>query len=240
MKDHPILFQGDMVLAIMTCAKCGTVTLELECPTCGSRERCKTQTRRVVPGEIHIDPSRTSWHWHKPRGGYMEQHDRRGNDRAFRNMLADHCPYGAPGDLLWVRETWWAVEVSEIGLQYGVFDDEIIEGVPTPKEERLLERQDWRWGRHPSIHMPKLICRLWLKVKSVRVERVQEISNADAITEGVSGVCNFCTNNDHIAMGCDCARDRFCELWDSINAKRGYGWKSNPFVWVIEFERHDK
>ena len=86
--------------------------------------------------------------------------------------------------------------------------------------------------------MPKWAARIWLKVKDVRVERVQDISEDDARAEGCI------TFSDKIGDGKFddvyefdlTARDAFVELWDSINAKRGYGWGINPWVWAIEFE----
>lgn len=124
--------------------------------------------------------------------------------------------YGVPGDLLWVRETW------------AMHDEYIIYRADLDDWACLDDCPDHKWK--PSIFMPKTACRLWLKVKSVRVERVQEISEDDAICEGTKG------GGGHP----DFWAGAFHDLWDSINAKRGYGWDKNPWVWVIEFERYDK
>jgi hypothetical protein len=81
----------------------------------------------------------------------------------------------------------------------------------------------------PSIHMPRSLARIFLTVKDVRVERVQDISTEDIIAEGLST-----TLREHDAV---CAlRESWIILWDSINEKRGFGWDVNPWVWVIEFE----
>lgn len=118
-----------------------------------------------------------------------------------------------PGDLLWVRETW-------CGGQYG-----------TP----IQYKADWPQHEYgplwkPSIHMPKWAARVWLKVKDVRVERVQDISREDAIKEGLlPHMREYLSAVSPIT--------RFKDLWDSINKKRGFGWDENPWVWVIEFER---
>lgn len=90
------------------------------------------------------------------------------------------------------------------------------------------DRNIWK----PSIHMPRWASRLTLEVVAVRVERVQEIAEADAMAEGVEyglhlpGHPRQCT-----------ARWQFMKLWDSINAARGFGWDSNPWAWVVEFKR---
>lgn len=82
-----------------------------------------------------------------------------------------------------------------------------------------------RWRR--SIHMPRHLSRILLEVIDVRVERVQNISSSDAYAEGVSV---------KYPDGCDPIVD-FANIWDSINAKRGYRWDANPWVWVVSFKR---
>ncbi|KKL75295.1 hypothetical protein LCGC14_2056300 [marine sediment metagenome] len=219
MTDHPIFFKSDMVRAIL--------------------DGRKTQTRRIIknmPKE-----------WHRGQTGF--ENNPHGDEEVIIHgdcgSETIYCRYSV-GDLLWVRENVRTICYSggpDFG--YGEFCIEYL------ADEQLVKCPDEleKWWRHnwhvrpsttiPSIHMPKDACRLWLKVKSVRVERVQEISEADVRAEGVSGVCNFGENIDHVAGGCDCARDRFVGLWDSIYAKRGYGWEVNPGVWVVEFERYD-
>jgi hypothetical protein len=87
----------------------------------------------------------------------------------------------------------------------------------------MRARLDYGVKWRPSIHMPKRAARLWLEITDVRVERVQDISEKDAVAEGVG------------CFGCDTIQ-WFEDLWDSINAKRGYSWDSNPWVFVICFE----
>ena len=97
--------------------------------------------------------------------------------------------------------------------------------------------------------MPHEAARIILRVTNVRVERLQDISVQDAKDEGIKVHANGC--KDGLAFGCyngdDCVYNRckrpieyFHELWESINAKRGYGWDTNPWVWVVEFERCEK
>ncbi|MFM0375171.1 hypothetical protein [Paraburkholderia aspalathi] len=89
------------------------------------------------------------------------------------------------------------------------------------------QRGDWR----PSIHMPRWACRLELEITNVRVERLQDISEADAIAEGVNAGPWEYDNGE----GTETARESFHCLWDSPNAARGCGWDANPWVWVVGF-----
>lgn len=124
------------------------------------------------------------------------------------------CPYGQPSDRLWVRETWFSPPKPHNGLWGWRADGDHPHG----RAYRI----------RPSIHMPRKYCRLVLEVVEVRVERLQDISRGDCMDEG----CPF----PNMAKGPD-PRQWFADLWDTINAKRGYGWDSNPWVWVIEFTR---
>lgn len=127
------------------------------------------------------------------------------------------CPYGKPRDRLWVRETW---------MNSGRMDPRVFYRAD-PESGRLGERYQWK----PSIHMKRVDSRITLEVTGVRVERVQEISPEDAIAEGAM-------HPEASPAGLS-ARRVFGELWNSINAKRGFGWDVNPWVWVVEFKRID-
>lgn len=143
------------------------------------------------------------------------------------------CPYGQVGDVLWVRETW--IEAPELCTwkKYSYKAD---------YNSHLAELGKWK----PSIYMPKSACRIFLKVKSVRVERLQDISEQDAKSEGVldmffgkdiagEAYFNYMDKNG----GYDCVADNaihsFQTLWQSINGPES--WEANHWVWVIEFER---
>jgi len=122
------------------------------------------------------------------------------------------CRYGIPGDRLWVRETWFPIPKSEGGgAIYKVTNSDSYK--PSLK---------WK----PSIFMPRWASRITLEVVNVRVERVQNISKTDCIAEGIGGL-------EDIVAGW---HQSYAQLWDSINAKRGYGWGVNPYCWVIEFK----
>ncbi len=199
MSEHPILMSGEMVRAIL--------------------DGRKTQTRRVILPQP-LDTWMKGPDWSKY---YVD---------GQKNLWIEHptkhteikCPYGVPGDTLWVRETWW-------GANNGKPYRNAIAPLPTVVHRAndtsgTANRVKWR----PSIHMPRWASRLTLDVVKLRVERVQEISEEDAIAEGVSG------NGVEHGPAKQTARYRYHVLWDRINAKRGYVWASNPWVWVIEFQ----
>lgn len=130
-------------------------------------------------------------------------------------MIFCKPPY-QPGDILYVRETW--LDYAGRFMYKADCDKYRLESLK-------LAEFNWR----PSIHMPKEAARIWLKVKDVRVERLQEITEEQAEKEG----CNDYTST---ALG-------FCYLWDSTIKKSEldrYGWNANPWVWVIEFEWCEK
>ena len=151
-------------------------------------------------------------------------------------------PY-IPGDILYVRETWvklWYVDPDG----YTHFDQPMYyyaaDGTPdiTLVDGDGFELDDQRIRWHPSIHMPKEAARLFLLVKNVRVEKLQDIDDEGAIAEGV----NF-NNGKHIGVEEKMRRTavaRFAEIWDRTikPADIGlYGWDANPYVWAISFER---
>ncbi|HUU40495.1 MAG TPA: hypothetical protein VMW42_06130 [Desulfatiglandales bacterium] len=196
MKEHPIIFSGPMVRAIL--------------------DGRKTQTRRVIKPQPEIVDK-------EPR--YRKNTWALWSDKIpkYKGGLIVSCPYGKPGDLLYVKETWR----------------------PIASSEQLLYRADiynvmaWdEFGKwHPSIHMPRWASRITLEITDVRVERVQEISEENAIAEGVQG--NIYGEDMGISPRVDShsVRINFMDLWDSINLKRGYGWDVNPWVWVLGFKK---
>lgn len=132
----------------------------------------------------------------------------------LRGYVEPKPPY-RPGDILYVRETWSPVFVRPKRYLYKVCCDEAV-NLPI------------KW--HPSVHMPKEAARIWLKVLSVRVERLQDMGIEDCEKEGV-----YSGNNGDIFA--------FMELWNSAIKESDidrYGWDANPWVWVIEFERCEK
>lgn len=142
------------------------------------------------------------------------------------------APY-QPGDILYVRETWG--KGYEEGTYIYKADDKLAD-LPTFKDStKLIYR--------PSIHMPKEASRIWLKVTDVRVERLQEITKAEAILEGAIDNRAFIHSPDNEYDHIHTAREHFIDIWNPTIKKSDldiYGWSANPWVWVIEFERCEK
>ncbi len=111
--------------------------------------------------------------------------------------------------------------------------------ITTPKYAYKADsKRDYTGIWKPSIHMPKEAARIWLEVTNVRVERVQEITAHECILEGISSedvLYNTPVSGDFAQY----TINQFKNLWNSINAKRGYGWETNPWVWVVSFKRLD-
>lgn len=215
MAEHPILFSDEMVRAIV--------------------DGYKTQTRRVIRFPKHA--------YQQPDVSWIKSvhQDGRGNwvawstdapdlvdftKRAYPNGEGFKCPYGRPRDLLWVRETWSQIsfpdEDGAVEIAYRA--DDWLDDEPGP---------DIEGGWRPSIHMPRWASRLTLEVINVRVERLQAISEEDVLAEGVKPTIPirpepFGSRSYNL--------ESFVTVWDSINAKRGFSWKSNPWVWVVSFK----
>jgi hypothetical protein len=212
MKERPIIFNSDEVRAIL--------------------EGRKTMMRRVV------------------KGFALDWLDNAGFSPKF---VADPdnylCPYGQPGDRLWVKETTFNVEDhGYVGPVYLQSDRaaEIIDWGLAPSGDDPAEVDPEDVKLRPSIFMPKKYARIFLEVVGVRVERVQDISEEDAEREGsYLGRCACLPRlSDKSPIEkmfqqtyCHIHGQEFKSLWDSINAKRGYGWDTNPWVWVIEFKQ---
>ena len=203
--DRPILFSGAMVRAILD----GT----------------KTQTRRVMRSQ----PPKYWQPWaseSEPLDG-MFTWDFCGQGENWDGCDCNRvtfCPYGKPGDRLWVRESWARFDPS------GCIEPPPVVYKADADGDGHVAGYAFRWS--PSIHMPRWASRITLEVVSVRVERVQSISEADAMAEGVDmhGI-GTSPQYDHTAVG------RFETLWNAINAPRGYGWAATPFVWVVQFRK---
>ncbi|MDP9548789.1 hypothetical protein [Burkholderia cenocepacia] len=229
-KERPIQFSGPMVRAVL--------------------EGRKTQTRRAMtPQPFFDDRGLLWWHWSKHAGSACDQPVGAPSDA----WLA-RSPYGVPGDHLWVRETFvaygrWETRFSaKKGRDEWHFVDMTLEtgreyrfDSAAPNAKRGCATPAW-W-RRPSIFMPRAAARITLEIAGVRVERLQSINEADAIAEGVEPyaiyggkIVSWKGAPDMLAAH-ETARDAYCDLWNAINAERGYGWDANPWVWVLEFKR---
>lgn len=194
MSERPILFSAPMVRAIL--------------------DGRKTQTRRALRNQPVELPDFNRGRLSIRIGG--------GKYRAWHpDMPGIPCPYGKPGDRLWVRETW--------ALHDQGFDTAEESGFPIYQADSPHTPKRWR----PSIHMPRELCRLRLEVVRVRVERLHALSRADAAAEGI------CYPDDEPKPewyhNSNWPEENFAGLWDAINGAGA--WAANPWVWVITFRR---
>lgn len=213
MSEHPILFSAPMVRAILAGKK--------------------TQTRLVVkPQPVYVE-SRGAWRWDSPKALAQWTGDR--PESAALVGMRGNCPYGAPGDVLWVRETWAREDLGPEEYPRLVWAADRAarwQSSETCFSDVFYLASDYEPARwRPSIHMPRWASRLTLLVKDVRVQRLQEISEEDAKAEGIGPL----RADGRMENGLP-AYDGFTDLWDSINGKRA-PWESNPWVWAVTFER---
>ena len=219
MVERPILFSGPMVRAIL--------------------EGRKSQTRRVVKPQ--------AWAYAPDALGQAQMFPRRGPEDFGDPGKPIRCPYGQPGDRLWVRETWCPLdrdgwwhssepsdayyEIGGVPRRNGVayLADSSRSGKEDEESRRC--RLDFGYKWRPSIHMPRRASRISLEVTAVRVERLQDITPSDAVEEGVFSDPDAYTTEPSMPYPIA----TFKKIWDSINAKRGYPWESNPWVWVLAF-----
>lgn len=200
----PIIFSAPMVRAIL--------------------DGSKKQTRRVVkpqptpiPPDVWKDRNGGSDHWWPSNKAecMVEIRD-----------MGGLCPYGVPGDLLYVKEQFshWADAPTKAALRA---TDACLYRADYRDDASVLDIGGCKW--RPSIHMPRWASRITLRVVSVRVERLGEISESDMLAEGSP----FTGSETSSAFGVD--QRWFPALWDSRNKK--HPWSSNPHVWVLDFER---
>lgn len=221
MKERPILFSAPMVRAILASTK--------------------TQTRRVLPTMNTM--GRVEYPGRRDKSGYSRVNfldTPEGIDAAARE-----CRYGQPGDRLWVRETWagplvpmgqWEEAESPAEFERPEFCRYAADGGPAPEFLDADENMQQRWT--PSIHMPRWASRITLEIVGVRVERLQEISKADAGAEGLhqdqagrwTTWSATAKHREHLNPV-----EAYRDLWESINGPGS--WDETPWVWVVEFKR---
>jgi hypothetical protein len=236
-KERPILFSGPMVRALL--------------------DDSKTQTRRVVRKQFGPDAIPAEVPATSPEGWQVSGHSGRWwDDVGGCDADAVNCPFGVPGDRLWVRETWAIECLGRIGTSKGYDCSYELEyradgatrefdcppGTDDSAYLRAYDRMRGDWW--PSIHMPRWASRITLEVTGVRVERLQDISETDSAAEGVESLRNEGEYWKHYlestascdALICLSARESFRTLWDSL-ASPGADWQASPWVWVVEFKR---
>lgn len=207
---RPILFNTEMVQAIL--------------------DRRKSCTRRLV--KTRRKDACGFYVTRNSDGSFAGIYEYDENESMFDAPLMP--PYH-PGDILYVRETWGE----------GYEDETYIYKASDKLANHPMFKESSKLLYHPSIHMPKEAARIWLKVTDVRVERLQECGEGWCIDIEKEGIV---TPQDAILYISDDAfhnalRMEFQKIWDSTIKKSDidrYGWKANPWVWVIEFERCDK
>jgi hypothetical protein len=183
----------------------------------------KTQTRRAVRKQFAADAIVAEVPATTPEGWQVSGHSGLWWDDAGACIDdAVRCPYGMPGDQLFVRETW--ARDDEDGAIFYRADVGSGNGADDWERNRLDGVARYRW--RPSIHMPRWASRCTLDVVGVRIERLQDISEEDAIAEGV-------TNSLHLPGG-RFANENYAHLWDTINGEAA--WDANPWVWVVAFK----
>lgn len=222
-KERPILFSAPMVRAIL--------------------EGRKTQTRRVMkpqPEEV-MDGGRVIGHRLPGNVSYPAGLKHPNSSLLVQQHTLPKCPHGQHGDRLWVRETFQVryYETLKSAVIWYAADGK-VKTVPEMTSHCDAEdvdnyvRKYLNRAPRPSIFMPRWASRISLEIVKVRVERVQDITEADAAAEGWTKQPE---RSDDPEVHRDAARDWYQDLWNEINSERGHGWNVNDWVWVIEFKR---
>lgn len=221
-RARPILYRAEMVRA--------------------RHDGSKTQTRRPINRLLRFgnitefgrsDTRGYDWHFRDKR---MLWNDLRHDE------LLKYCPYGQPGDLLYCREAWQTLQKRDDFAPCEMAEDvDKIRYLAGPERNPL-----WAWGKNrPGIHLPRWASRSTDRITNVKIERVREITEADALAEGFQpGLLGNALNEVPIGDGWTVsspgtyasAVGKFDIYWDELNAARGFGIEANPWTWAISFE----
>lgn len=264
-KERPIFMSGEMVKALLDGRKTQTRRVVKWKPYPGYTGNL--QWHGMTLGNPSTGNIESGWCLYSKGGACWNQR----TEAAF-------CHYGKSGDRLWVRETFrvegWRNEGTLlIGFKdgrtrtcdnVGEWDRYAIQATDQCAAAQCPQDGEgyYQWRRKedcpvkwkPSIYMPRWASRLTLELTAVRVERVQDISGEDCLSEGVripvstdgkllvrlSGdfkPADYIKKHPRDWTPTEALRAEYASLWDLLNAKRGYGWDKNPFVWVLEFKR---
>ncbi|MFC7776733.1 hypothetical protein ACFQW4_06640 [Pantoea sp. GCM10028869] len=224
MRERGIIFNAEMVRAVL--------------------EGRKTQTRRAIKHQPFIDGD----FWKMDHAGWGRGLQLAPHGAKAELYLANHCPFGAVGDRLWVRETFRvhsrATDVATLVYRASERQSwtQQTHRVPVVNCSKPVSPENWT----PSIHMPRWASRITLEITGVRVERLQDISESDAVAEGIEplplepDMPQFYHEYFPIGIKNDLrcnmsAASSFSGLWEAIYGKES--WQADPWVWVIEFKR---
>ena len=214
MKERPIIFSNEMVLAIL--------------------EGRKTQTRRVIKPQ----PYQPTLEYRRMPPVFLESGEWGWSlDGEIAGPFI-RCPYGQPGDRLWVKEVWRPIRVGPNKVTYIEYR---ADGARIYKDHTYQpswsKEEPWR----SSLFMPRKYSRIDLEITNIRAERLQDISEEDAKAEGITGP--FDVGYPAYRMPGD-SKPRYSrpsgafeDYWNLLNAKRGFGWSVNPWVWALSFKR---
>lgn len=213
--EHPILFSTPMVQAIL--------------------EGKKIMTRRVIKNKFFLKYPKARFYEKSSdllKDVEVRFHGKKVDPKTvtlFEDvstgfMFGVKCPYGKVGDRLWVRESWCNISKAEVAPEY-VFKADTLDAED-------YDPTEWRWK--PSIHMPKAAARIWLEITGIRVERLWDITEAEAKAEGAEFQLWRTLNNTDTTS----YKNGFTSLWLHINGDDS--WNANPWVWVVEFKRIEK
>lgn len=233
MRERPILMSKPMVLSLLR------------------KENPKTKTRRIVKlrGNDGLQDSHADWR-------FCEFHDEKAvwqHRTNIKRVITETCPYGVSGDRLWVKETFGLWRKTSVYCDEFEAGKEALRGLTIAQHEveyghselniayRADADDEYPW--YPSIFMPRWASRLTLEVTEIRVERLQDISEEDAIAEGVErwvvgeGWREYgLSAEDEAVCGppMPTARESYRTLWESINGEGS--WAANPYVWCVSFQ----
>ena len=224
-KERPIIFSCEMVKTIL--------------------DGKKTMTRRVVKSgfinnykHAHIIKQSSD----KSREGKAYFYDKPVDGMVLSSQLVSN-PYGKVGDRLWVRETWQEIGPDCLLTYKATYPSDLyakrpeLENVPP-----LASLKDRGYLWKSPMFMPRWASRILLEITDIRIERLQDISEQDCEKEGfrfypLSRICFKPSSAKHLSgHGSNNYKSIFGEYWDTLNAKKGYQWSSNPWVWVVEFK----
>jgi hypothetical protein len=225
-RERPILFSGPMVRAILAGQK--------------------TQTRRVCKQAMGMgmgtDPA-ASVHPDGSGKGFVawwpSAVSARETAKLYPGDEGFHCPYGLPGDRLWVKETLSIKSRQRVAyradmMSYGIADEmDLCTGACIPDSKmfpvKLLGDRGLKW--RSSLLMPRWASRLILEVTAIGIERLHQISREDAMAEGIDADGGDDAHRNRSTV------ENFAQTWDHLNGKRpGCAWRDNPWVWVVSFK----